>query len=216
METRTQIDSVNYSDSWYKDEDKREGGWTLEIIDPDNICSEHQNWVASEGDTGGTPGTQNSVFANKPDLTGPKLLSAIPTSPFELQLKFDEKLEKRVPEGLAFNIDPLLEVGAVSFSNASLTTLKVSLVHEIQPGIVYSINAENLYDCAGNLIQPEEATAEFGLPEGADSLDVLINEILFNPRPTGVDFVEIVNSSAKFINLRKLVARLPGRRHFEK
>ena len=44
------IDSVNYSDSWYKDEDKREGGWTLEIIDPDNICSEHQNWVASEGD----------------------------------------------------------------------------------------------------------------------------------------------------------------------
>ena len=196
------IDSVNYSDSWYKDEDKREGGWTLEIIDPDNICSEHQNWVASEGDTGGTPGTQNSVFANKPDLTGPKLLSSIPTSPLELQLKFDEKLEKRVPEGLAFNIDPLLEVGAVSFSNASLTTLKVSLVHEIQPGIVYSINAENLYDCAGNLIQPEEATAEFGLPEEADSLDVLINEILFNPRPTGVDFVEIVNSSAKFINLR--------------
>ena len=196
------IDSVNYSDSWYKDEDKREGGWTLEIIDPDNICSEHQNWVASEGDTGGTPGTQNSVFANKPDLTGPKLLSSIPTSPFELELKFDEKLEKRVPEGVAFNIDPLLEVGAVSFSNASLTTLKVSLVHEIQPGIVYSINAENLYDCAGNLIQQEEATAEFGLPEGADSLDVLINEILFNPRPTGVDFVEIVNSSAKFINLR--------------
>ena len=106
---------------------------------------------------------------------------------------FDEKLEKRVPEDLAFNIDPLLEVEAVSFSNASLTTLKVSLVNEIQPGIVYSINAENLYDCAGNLIQPEGATAEFGLPESADSLDVLINEILFNPRPTGVDFVEIVN-----------------------
>ena len=105
-------------------------------------------------------------------------------------------------KALPINIDPLLEVGAVSFSNASLTTLKVSLVHEIQPGIVYSINAENLYDCAGNLIQQEEATAEFGLPEGADSLDVLINEILFNPRPTGVDFVEIVNSSAKFINLR--------------
>ena len=130
------------------------------------------------------------------------MLSSIPTSPFELQLKFDEKLEKRVPDGVAFNIDPLLEVGAVSFSNASLTTLKVSLADEIQPGIVYSINVENLYDCAGNLIQPEEATAEFGLPEGADSLDVLINEILFNPRPTGVDFVEIVNSSAKFINLR--------------
>jgi hypothetical protein len=76
------IDSVNYSDRWYKDEDKRAGGWTLEIIDPDNTCSEDQNWIASEGDAGGTPGTQNSVFANKPDLTGPKLVSTIPTESF--------------------------------------------------------------------------------------------------------------------------------------
>ena len=78
----------------------------------------------------------------------------------------------------------------------------VTLVHEIQPGIVYSINAENLYDCAGNLIQKEEVTPEFGLPEDADSLDVLVNEILFNPRPTGIDFVEIINASEKFINLK--------------
>jgi hypothetical protein len=103
---------------------------------------------------------------------------------------------------LAFNFDPLLAVAAGSFSDASLTALKVSLTQEIQRGAVYSINAENLYDCAGNPIQPEGATLEFGLPESADSLDVLINEILFNPRPTGVDFVEIFNSSAKFINLR--------------
>ena len=91
MRNENTIDSVNYSDNWYKDEDKRDGGWTLEIIDPDNICSEHQNWVASEDELGGTPGTQNSVFANKPDLTGPKLLSAIPISPFELQTTIRRK-----------------------------------------------------------------------------------------------------------------------------
>jgi len=43
---------------------------------------------------------------------------------------------------------------------------------------------------------------KFGLPEKADSLDILVNEILFNPRPTGVDFVEIFNNSLKFINIR--------------
>ena len=104
------IDSVSYSDNWYNDEEKRSGGWTLEIIDPANLCSEHQNWIASEDELGGTPGMQNSVFANKPDITGPKLLSAIPISPFELRLQFDEKLERILPEDLTINIDPLLEV----------------------------------------------------------------------------------------------------------
>ena len=202
MPTTNTVDSVSYSDNWYKDEQKRDGGWTLEIIDPDNVCSEHQNWVASEDELGGTPGTQNSVFANKPDITGPKLLSAVPISAFELQLQFDEKLEKLLPEDLTVNIDPLLEVEAVYFSNPSLTTLVVTLADEIQQGIVYSINAENLYDCAGNLIQKEERAPEFGLPEDADSLDVLVNEILFNPRPTGIDFVEIINASGKFIDLK--------------
>ena len=42
----------------------------------------------------------------------------------------------------------------------------------------------------------------FGLPETASASDIVINEILFNPRPTGVDFVEIVNISNKFINLK--------------
>ena len=77
-----------------------------------------------------------------------------------------------------------------------------TLVHEIQPGIVYSIVVENLYDCAGNPIQKEDVAPEFGMPEDADSLDVLVNEILFNPRPTGIDFVEIINDSEKFINLK--------------
>jgi Flagellar hook capping protein len=43
---------------------------------------------------------------------------------------------------------------------------------------------------------------EFAQTEASDSLDIVINEILFNPRSGGVDFVEIYNNSPKFIDLK--------------
>src|SRR5690606_656310 len=49
--------------------------------------------------------------------------------------------------------------------------------------------------------EPSEAI-QFAMPEGADSLDVVINELLFNPKPGGVAFVELFNRSPKFITLQ--------------
>lgn len=196
------VDSVNYNDGWYRDEERKNGGWSLELIDPQNLCSEGENWVASEDSSGGTPGSQNSVFANKPDLTGPSLLLAIPLSSTLIQLSFSEKLEKSPPQENNFTITPSVEITGISFSNTSLRNLQLSLAHDLQPGVVYSITANAIYDCAGNSIAPEVNKREFGMPEPGIAGDIVINEILFNPRPTGVDFVEIVNASLKFINLK--------------
>ncbi len=44
----------------------------------------------------------------------------------------------------------------------------------------------------------------FGFPVESDSLSIVINEILFNPRPNGVDFLEIFNRSSKIIDLGDL------------
>lgn len=196
------IDFVRYALSWYHHEEKAGGGWSLELIDPENTCAEAGNWVEAEAETGGTPAKQNSVHANKPDNTGPKLLSAIPIDPVTLSLTFDEKLEPASPRVDLFTIDPPLGIHAVSFTDASLTSLKVSLLQEIQASKKYLLTLRDIYDCPGNKIQDAFSQAAFILPEKAIPRDIIINEILFNPRPTGVDFVEVYNRSSKTINLQ--------------
>lgn len=196
------IDKVSYSDAWYQDDDKRQGGYTLELIDPGNPCGESDNWIASDEVAGGTPGTQNSVFENKPDLTGPKLISVIPTSETSLLIKFNEKLEATQPAVNAFTIVPEIAINTVSFTDVTLRNLTVTLSDNFQPGTLYSITVQNVFDCNGNKIQTEFAAASFALPEPAVEKDLIINEILFNPRPTGIDFVEIYNNSDKYITLK--------------
>ncbi|WKZ59541.1 MAG: lamin tail domain-containing protein [Cyclobacteriaceae bacterium] len=196
------IDEVNYTDAWYKDDDKRQGGWTLELIDPENICAEEENWVASEHASGGTPGTENSVKASKPDLTGPRLLSAIPVSATQLKLRFDEKLNEVLPPPSAFVISPTLTVSQVNFANSSLRELLLELESSIQLQQRYVVTITSIYDCSGNHIQEDHREVSFGFPEPAEAGDVVINEVLFNPRPFGVDFLELFNYSEKYINLK--------------
>jgi hypothetical protein len=69
------------------------------------------------------------------------------------------------------------------------------------------VQISDVYDCPGNKIQDAFSKTEFELPEKAVRGDVLINEILFNPRSTGVDFVEIYNHSQKTINLKNWTLR---------
>ncbi|HWH64145.1 MAG TPA: lamin tail domain-containing protein, partial [Ginsengibacter sp.] len=55
------IHAVAYTSAWYQNELKKEGGWTLEMIDTKNPCSGISNWEAGTNAIGGTPGRINSV-----------------------------------------------------------------------------------------------------------------------------------------------------------
>jgi hypothetical protein len=196
------IDFVNYTDAWYKDDDKRQGGWTLELIDLDNICAEADNWVASEHPSGGTPGQVNSVKASKPDLTGPRLVSAIPISSTQIKLVFNERLSETLPTYNSVSFSPSISIVSIVFTSATLRELLVEIEMPVQPGITYMVSVSGIRDCSGNAIQDNFRTVKFGMPEEAESHDVVINEILFNPRPFGFDFLEVYNQSPKYINLK--------------
>lgn len=195
------VDSVNYSSAMYRDDEKEDGGWSLELIDTANTCGEEENWIAAEDEQGGTPGKRNSVSANKPDLTGPALQVVTPVNSMQLIIGFNEKLEKNIDLS-SFQFTPDLKIGSAHFTDLSLRHVQITLAEEMKTRQLYAIHIANLRDCNGNIIQEEYSRAEIALPEIADSLDLVINEVLSNPRTGGVDFVEVYNRSQKYINLK--------------
>ncbi len=193
--------AVQYTSAWYQNALKQDGGWTLEMIDTKNPCSGMSNWKASVDPSGGTPGRKNSVDGTNTDDTAPKLLRAFATSNTEITLVFDEPLDStKAATAVNYAIDN--GISAVSAEGISPLFNMVHLVLNapITTNTVYTVTAANVTDCRGNAIGSGNA-ARFGLAQDADSLDVVINEILYNPPPGGYDYVELYNRSQKIIDL---------------
>ncbi len=87
------IESITYSSDWYYDEDKDNGGWALERIDPTNVCYQDNNWQASLNYIGGTPGSQNSVFYNNPDNESPVIEDFELVSSKQIIIDFNENID---------------------------------------------------------------------------------------------------------------------------
>ncbi len=118
-------------------------------------------------------------------------------------LTFDERLSKELPSIYDLSVSPWVEIERLSFTNLSLHSIRLTLSTLLSEGVVYAVKAENIYDCTGNRIDDNHKQLNFLLPQEAMAGDVLINEVLFNPRSGGVDFVEIYNSSPKYLSLKK-------------
>ncbi|MBB6611456.1 lamin tail domain-containing protein [Pontibacter sp. Tf4] len=196
------IYAVNYSDAWYKNSTKREGGWSLEMIDVTNPCAGTENWTASVDPRGGTPAQPNSVTASVPDNTPPTIVSASAISATQVLLKFNERLDSTQAATIAnYNINPTIGITGVQVQGPLFTDVIVTLGSALQEKQLYTLTTKGITDCAGNLSnQPQTIT--FALPSAPEPGDVVINEVLFNPRPNGVDFVELVNRSGKYLDLK--------------
>ena len=197
------ISFVSYDDTWYRDPSKANGGWALEKIDPYNFCEGAANWKAATDPRGGTPGEANSVLGENPDVTPPDLLWAGYESPDRISLFFSESMD---PESLRDQNNYTIshETGApqqVVMFPPLFNRVDLILNQQMEPGIVYEITVSELVtDCAGNSL--ENNRVRVGIPSPADTLDMVINEILFNPPDRGVRYVEIYNRSEKIIDLQ--------------
>ncbi len=193
------IFSVTYSDKWF--EKGKDQGFALEMIDTNFPCVEEGNWTSSSATLQGTPAKENAVKANKPDLTPPSLVRFEITNAASIKLIFSEKLDSLSSVSAnAYAFDKSLTIKQIGVESPQNMNVNLSLHTALQENTFYNLTIKNIADCSGNVLAETKIT--LGNVKPADSGNVVLNEILFNPRSGGEDFVEIYNRSEKIISLK--------------
>ena len=199
------IHAVGYNTNWYHNDLKKEGGWTLEMIDCKTPCMGADNWKASINNKGGTPGSKNSNDGINKDEQFPALLRTYTIDSVTLVAVFDESLDSNIATIVTnYQIDNNIGSPHTAIPIAPLfTEVILQLNNKMNNEMVYQLIVGNLTDCAGNFIGMMNK-AKVGLPVLADTNDIIINELLFNPTSDGYDYVEFYNRSKQVIDCNKL------------
>lgn len=201
----TIIHAVSYNKNWYQNDLKANGGWSLEMIDTNNPCGGITNWKSSINNAGGTPGKKNSVDGKNKDETAPALLRSFGIDSVTIVTVFDEAMDST---SAATSSNYVLQgIPNSPFLAIPLSPLYTEVILKfpkpLSDNTVYDLSVTNVSDCAGNLIGPINRS-KTGLPSLTDTFDIIINEILFNPKSDGFDFIELYNKSKKIIDLQYL------------
>jgi len=195
------INAISYTDKWYNDDDKNEGGWSIEMVNPNLFCEGQNNWRASVSNIGGTPGKQNSVFGENIFSADFRITKAYILDSNKVKIYFNKSLDSLLlSDSSYFEVNDILAIKSNSISPFFNATI-LSFNFNFQVNSTYTISAKNLSDCAGNVISN---TVQFGIADSALEKEIVINEVLFNPEDDGVDYVEIYNNSNSFFDLSKL------------
>ncbi len=209
------VDFANYDISWYNSPSQDGGGWSIELVNPTDTCNTVSNWHASNDPSGGTPGIVNSVFSTAPDITPPTITSITVTNIDTVVVCFSEGLAFGIAATATnYTVNGLTVTSAVPIApDYSCVTLALS--PSISTGIVYTLTATGIEDCAGN---SAPTSGDFLISGPASPRAVIINEIFFDPDVNvtalpNVEYVELYNRSTTPFDLAGWKFRDSGSPH---
>ena len=193
--SNTVLDSVPYTPSWGGNDNR-----SIERLDPAGPSVE-TNFASSTADEGATPGSRNSRY--NPDEAAPNPVFAEQTAERRVAVTFSEPVQPA-------SVTP----GAFSFSSTAVSAARVqrdsvaalSLTDRPSGSM---IRIAGIRDRVGNELAETPLSLAYRPEEG----DVIVNEILFDPRsdnfdnqPNQVEYVEVRNQTGRSVSLRGLFA----------
>lgn len=199
------VHAVTYHPSWHANDVKRDGGWSLEMIDTGLPCLGADNWTSSTDPSGGTPGRRNSVDGKDRDSTAPRLVRTYSIDSLSVVAVFSETLDSvQSTDRMRYEIDRQMgHPVSVSAMPPHFSEVMVGLPRPMAPKTVYILSVTSLRDCAGNAMDTRD-WQRAGLPERPTKGQMRINELLFNPRNDGSDYAELLNLGPSIVDASSL------------
>ena len=200
------LSAVEFSKNWYEDNFKSEGGWSLERVDYSNVCGESINWRASGDPSGGTPGKENSVIAENPDLERPGVDRIVFHKANKIEIGFTESMNPyTLSEPSMFIADESSMLpDSINPKRPFYKSVEITYPESFRRGKIYGFRLpESVTDCSGNALKIDQSI-RFGIPVACQFLDVLISEILYAPLAGCPEFIELYNNSDSLLELSDL------------
>lgn len=186
-----------YTSAYFKDEFKRkQKGWSLELQNTNYTCSGEPVWRACSDNAKHTAGKKNSATLDFMDKQGPLLQSIYPIGANQIRFKFNEPV--MVDSALIFLDEiPVTDLTHGTTRKQLIGTLPAnSLDYQAK-----SIRVSQIRDYYEN--RSKNYSSQIALPKfNPDSTKLVINEVLFNPKQDGTDFIELYNSGEQWIDLQ--------------
>ncbi|MBO9658310.1 MAG: lamin tail domain-containing protein [Chitinophagaceae bacterium] len=198
------IHSIRYADTWHDNSLKKEGGWTLEMIDSRNPCTGQTNWRSSISSTGGTPGKMNSIAGQNTDQIPPVPLRTYSASSKDLVVVFSEPLDSNTAVTLSnYQLSPGGTIIKAMCRPPLFEEVELETAHQLDSLLVYELLIQGVQDCAQNQLA-DLHSIKTGIASAPAAAKPVINEILFNPRPNGDDYVELLNQGPQILDASRL------------
>lgn len=199
------IHHVAFKNNWHRESIKRDGGWSLEMMDDRLPCHGKDNWNSSCAEIGGTPGKHNSIRQSIGDYFAPIFTRLTLLNDSTLRIFFSEAIHPTLPLSPDLvTFSPSLNVLKITEVPPDFTAIDIHLSAPVHSNVQYLVTiSTDICDCVGN------HTGNESLPFGATCQplagEIVINEVLSHPyEGADADFIEIYNNSSKIFDLKDI------------
>jgi|GEM_PF-5448577 len=183
------ITSSHYS-GFLNDGSEHKAGVSLEKLDVSSLEEGKVAWVACSDRCGGTPGVKNSVEQRLDKSKSPLVEDVVIRGLNVVDIQLDEPT---APSTLAKASLDGVDVGIqIEQNNASPRRIVAKLAADISSDKVQLLRFTGVCDYDGNELS---SSIKLAVCRPAKRGDVIINEVLFNPKGQCSDFVELYNNS---------------------
>ena len=188
---------------------KKEGGWSLESPDPEQVCNVSQLWEYSEDRSGGTPGKENSVWGHRPDKQAPRFLYFGYEAQGVITLHFSEAVIMDTNQTQEVIINPGNH-RALDLIPGQPLRERLSCRFAIDPSLLshYSFSLPPVSDCSGNYCKKLHFEGGSAIVPGKGS--VLINEIMYDPPEGAAEYIELYNPGQYYVDIAELAIDVSG------